>query len=150
MTSDRSKTCPRVVLADDHPISRYGMRIVLTHLGAAEVVAEAGNAAELFTVLSEVPCDVVLSDYVMPDERHADGIGMIRCLARVYPSIPLVVVTALHDVTLFESALREGVRGWVEKSDDASELIAAVYKVIAGHIYISPSMRSAMIDRDRS
>lgn len=148
MGSNRLKHGPRVILADDHPISRYGMRVVLTRLGAMEVVAEAGCAEELFQRLGEVPCDIVVSDYAMPGEGHEDGADMIRRFVRLHPDIPLVIVTALQNAGLFESALREGVRGWVEKGDEAAELIAAVYQVLAGHIYMSPSLRSTVADRD--
>jgi two-component system capsular synthesis response regulator RcsB len=143
------KQHPQVIIADDHPISRLGMRVILAGSGNIEVVAEAASATELFDLLEEVPCDVVVSDYAMPEPGDADranGLAMIRCFTRLYPCIPLVIVTALHSRELLELALRAGASGWVEKGDEPSAMVEAVHQAFAGHIYVSPSARRAAID----
>lgn len=149
MDTAHMKRYPRVIIADDHPITRLGMRVILAGSGGIEVVAEAASATELFDLLEELSCDVVVSDYVMPEPSsagRANGLAMIRCFTRLYPCIPLVVVTALHSPELLESALRAGASGWVEKGDDPSSMVEAVHQVFAGHIYISPSIRHAATD----
>jgi len=148
MNGDPNKTCPRVVLADDHPISRYGIRAALEFEGLAQVVGEAGSADELFAVLQSVPCDLVLADYAMPDKEDTDGLSMISRLANLYPDLPVVIITAISNVGLLEMALRAGVRGWVEKGERCSELAAAIREACAGRSYVSRSAQAIRDERD--
>ena len=148
MNGDPNKTSPRVVLADDHPISRYGIRAALEFDGLAQVVGEAGSADELFAVLQSVSCDLVLADYAMPDKTHTDGLVMISSLADLYPDLPIVIITAIRNVGLLNAALCAGVRGWVEKGERCSELAAAIREACAGRFYVSRSVQAIRNERD--
>jgi two-component system capsular synthesis response regulator RcsB len=150
MNGDQNiKNCPRVVLADDHPISRYGIRVALEYEKVAHVVAEAGSADELFAVLQTIPCDLIVTDYAMPDEGHTDGLAMIYRLANLYPHLPVVIITAIGNVGLLEAALRAGVRGWVEKGECCSQLAAAIREACAGRSYVSRSLQAIRRERDQ-
>jgi len=144
MESKNHSTRPRVVLADDHPISRYGMRVALTSSQEAQVVGEVGSAHELFRILETIPCDAVLADYVMPDEKGGDGLSMVKKLVRDHPNLPVVIVTALRNHGLLEAALREGAKGWIEKSEDHAELVQAIREVINGRTYVGGATRALL------
>jgi two-component system, NarL family, captular synthesis response regulator RcsB len=135
---------PRVILVDDHPISRYGMRVALSASSAAQIVGEAGSAHELFDILKATACDVVLADYVMPHDRGGDGQAMIQRLAHDYPCTPVVIVTALRNRGLLQAALSEGVKGWIEKSGNHTELACAIEEAYAGRLYLGKGMRTLL------
>ena len=82
----------RIVIADDHPIVRYGMRLALEANDIAQVIAEASSPYELFEILEQKMCDIVVTDFSMPGGRAQDGIAMIESLCesiRIYPSSSL-------------------------------------------------------------
>ena len=83
----------RVVLADDHPLARYGMRRAVEANGTDRVVAEAGTTDDLFAALARQPCDVVVADFSMPGVRARDGIPMVDRLIRHSPGLAVIVVS---------------------------------------------------------
>lgn len=146
--SDEHRSVPTVVLADDHPIIRYGIRVALESNRAARVVAEAGSPVELFNVLASTPCDMVVTDFSMPDDRSRDGLYLIDRLMRTYPEKPIVVITAIRNTGVLTAMLSKGVKGLIEKEGDVSELSVALHAVKVGRTYISPALRTLFTSRE--
>ena len=129
----------RVVVADDHPMYRYGLAAVLAQRDEIEVVASVGDGAALLHAVDVHRPDVVVTDLSMPD---LDGVAATkRLLADKTP--PAVLVLTMHedDEHLF-AALRAGARGYLVKGADGAEIVRAVQSVAAGDaVYGGPVAR---------
>lgn len=119
----------RVVLVDDHPMVREGLRAVLEHLGGAEVVGEAGDGESAVRLTTAVQPDAVVMDLTLPD---MSGIEATRRLVDLNPSLGVLVLTMSDDDASVFAALRAGARGYVLKGATGEELVAAVTRVARG------------------
>jgi two-component system capsular synthesis response regulator RcsB len=128
----------RIILADDHPIVRSGVRALLER-NNLQVVAEAGSTDELFTALANNECDVLLTDFSMPGGQLADGLAMLEALRGKWPQLPIIVLTMMNNPGVLSSILATGVRGLLNKSDALSELPLAIQAVSHGRDYVSAS-----------
>jgi len=119
----------RVVLADDHPMFRYGLRTVLDDAPEVEVVGEAASGRELLDVVAETQPDVVLTDLGMPD---LDGAAATHELLARHPAIAVLVLTMHDEDESVFSALRAGALGYLLKGTDGPALVRAVLAVAQG------------------
>lgn len=132
----------RVVLADDHPMVRYGIVAVLEDAAEVEVVAEASDGAALLREVALHQPDVVVTDLDMPGTT---GIEAIRTLRDRWPTVGVLVLT-LHaeDESLF-AALRAGARGYLLKGADRAELVRGILSVAAGEAVYGPEVASRIV-----
>lgn len=129
----------RVVLADDHPMYRYGLRAVLEQSESVEVVASAGGGAELLRAVSDHRPDVVITDLSMPD---LDGVEATRLLLEAQPDLAVLVLTMHEDDEHVLAALRAGARGYLVKGAGGEEIVRAVLAVASGDaVYGEPVAR---------
>jgi DNA-binding NarL/FixJ family response regulator len=119
----------RVVLADDHPMVRYGIAAVLRDVPSIELVAEAGDGDELVAVVERERPDVVLTDLAMPNRSGVEAVAVLRA---AYPDLPVLVLTMHTDDEMVFAALRAGARGYLVKGADGAELVRAIESVAAG------------------
>lgn len=136
----------KVILADDHTVVRLGLRLMLKSSGIAEVVAEAISPSELLHKISTTHCDVVVTDFCMPDDRGRDGLSLIQRLTRLYPKIPVIVITALHNAGLLRSALKQGAQGLISKESATTELTLALHAVSKGRTYVDKGFQTILSD----
>jgi DNA-binding NarL/FixJ family response regulator len=119
----------RVVLADDHPMYRYGLTAILEQAEAVDVVASVGDGDELVSAVGQLSPDVVLTDLSMP---RFDGVAAITQLLRAQPELPILVLTMHEDDAHVFAALRAGARGYLVKGSDGEEIVRAVHAVASG------------------
>ncbi|MBM7807894.1 DNA-binding NarL/FixJ family response regulator [Geodermatophilus bullaregiensis] len=119
----------RVVLADDHPMYRFGLRAVLDASPEVDVVGEAANGAELLAQVARCSPDVVLTDLSMPT---LSGTAAIDELTRRRPGLGILVLTMHEDDASLLGALRAGARGYLLKGADRDEIVRAVLAVAGG------------------
>ncbi len=119
----------KVVLADDHPMFRYGLRAVLDDAAGIEVVGEATSGRELLDVVAATHPDVVLTDLSMPD---LDGATAARQLLAQRPTLAILVLNMHDDDESVFAAMRAGALGYLLKGAEGPELIRAVQAVAAG------------------
>lgn len=119
----------RVVLADDHPMFRFGLEAVLAQSDAIEVLATAASGTELVTAVREHQPDVVITDLTMPD---LDGVAATRQLLEMQPDLGVLVLTMHEDDEHVLAALRAGARGYLVKGAEAEEIVRAVLAVAEG------------------
>jgi two-component system capsular synthesis response regulator RcsB len=110
-----------------------------------QVVGEAGSGRELLELLPHCDCDVLVTDYSMPDAAGAeDGLAWLKRLRRDYPELPVVVMTMIHNPALVRGMLAVGVNGVVGKAAMTGELLSAIDAVASGGVYVGERLRDAV------
>ena len=133
----------RLLLVDDHPLVRDGLRARLETVARFEVVAEAGTAAEAQAAIRAGNPDCVLMDISM---RDVHGIELTRRLLREQPGLKIIMLTMHDEPQYVVEAFRAGARGYVLKDSPSAEIIAAVDAVIAGQRYFSARVADALVN----
>ena len=137
----------RLFLADDHTIVRNGIRALLAAEANLVVVGEASNGQELLEHLATVPADVVLLDMNMP---VLDGLATTMRLHAEYPEVRVLVLTMMAHERYIEQMFDAGAMGYVLKSAERSEIVAAIEAVIAGKRFLSSELGLAMFYKVRA
>jgi DNA-binding NarL/FixJ family response regulator len=132
----------RVLLADDEPMIRVGVRTILATDPGLEVVAEAADGREAVELTLRYRPDIALLDIRMP---RLDGLAAAQELRRVAPGTSLMMLTTFSEDEFIARALSLGVSGFVLKSGDPRELIAGVRAVSGGAAYLSPEVAHRII-----
>lgn len=134
----------RIVIVDDHPIMRMGLRQLLESSRLVEVCGEAGSVSEAVSVIESVkPVALVIIDISLPDRS---GLELIRDLRSIDPGARALVVSSHDEKVYAERVLRAGGRGYLMKDRAPEQIIAAVGQVLDGGIFLSPSMTSRMME----
>ncbi len=139
----------RVLIADDHPLFRDGMRGLLSTQPDMEVVGEATAGEEAVALAAELSPDVVLMDIKMPG---TGGIEATRRILAARPDARVLVVTMFEDDATVFTAMRAGARGYVLKDDDKDDVLGAIRTVGRGGAVFGPGVAARMSDlfaRDR-
>lgn len=134
----------RVILADDHPLIRAGVRTLLENYSGLIVVAEAESADKLLSTLRTTPTDLLITDFSMPGGRNADGLGLIQRVRRDHPELPIIVLTMVSNVGVHGMLLAAGVRGLIDKSAGMAEISIAIQAVAQGRDYVSQTFREGL------
>lgn len=127
----------RVVLVDDEPLVRGGLRLILGTEDGIDVVGEAGNGLAALDVVAEAAPHVVLLDVRMP---VLDGLGALRALVERGSEARVVVLTTFDTDENVRTALAEGASGFVLKDAPAEQLVAAIRAAAAGDAVLSPAV----------
>lgn len=131
----------RLMLVDDHPLVRDGLRVRLSTVAGFEVVAEAEEGSGALLALVQAQPDVVLMDIAM---RGTSGIELVREFHDLQPQVQVIMLT-MHDQPQYVvEAFRQGARGYVLKDSPAQEIIAAIHAVMAGKRYYSAGVADAL------
>ncbi len=128
----------RILIADDHPLFRKGMRTLLTATADTEVIGEATTGREVIELAAALQPDVILMDLQMPE---VNGIEATRQILQTSPHIRILVITLFEDDASVFSALRAGARGYVLKDTKEEEMLRAIRSVGSGEAIFSPAMR---------
>jgi DNA-binding NarL/FixJ family response regulator len=132
----------RVILVDDHPVFRKGLRALLEASGI-EVVGEAATGADAVRIATELSPDVVLMDLGLPDMSGVDSVAQI---VAARPATRVLIVSLYQDDGSVDTALRAGARGYVVKDAPAEEVVAAVQAVASGSAVIGASLAGRLTD----
>lgn len=127
----------RVLLVDDHPIVRQGVRSVLASHPDIAVVGEADSAMALFAGLTERRPDVILLDVRLPG---LNGVEIAQRLKREWPAVKVIILTTYEDEEYLFGALRVGAEGYLLKSASPEVLASAIRQVAAGERLLSPAL----------
>ena len=127
----------RVMIADDHPMLRRGIKDILEEEADMEVVAEASNSQELLQRVEKIDCDVVLLDIGMPGR---DGLDTLAYLRRTYPKLPVLILSVYPEDQFGPRVLKSGAAGYMNKETACDQLVNAIRKVCMGGKYVSPAL----------
>lgn len=133
----------RVVVADDHPIVRQGLTALLDSLAGFKVVGVAANGRDAVKEVVLTKPDVAVLDLQMPD---LDGFAATREIAKVAPSVAVLVLTMFSDDDSVFAAMRAGARGYLVKGAEQEEISRAIRAVAAGEAIFGPGVAQRMLD----
>jgi DNA-binding NarL/FixJ family response regulator len=133
----------RVLIADDHPIFRHGIRTLLDTTPDLTAVGEAQNGEEAIGLAASLQPDLILMDLQMPG---LNGVEAARRILEASPSIRILMVTMFEDDASVFTAMRAGARGYILKDAEKSEMLRAIRAVGNGEAIFSPAMATRLID----
>ena len=135
----------RVLVCDDHQIVRQGIKQILADAPDIELAGEADSGPQALRQVREAASidagrraiDVVLMDIAMP---HRDGLDVLRQLKGEFPKLPVLMFSTYPDKQYAVRSLKLGAAGYLNKSADSQQMIAAIRKVAAGGLFITPAI----------
>lgn len=133
----------RVVVADDHPLFRAGIRRMLEDFENLEVVGEASDGLELLSLVKTSKPDLVLLDISMPNMRGIEATGEVL---RACPEAKVLIVTMHENREYLYRCLSAGASGYLLKQDADTELGTAITEVVSGGTYISPHLSEEVLE----
>jgi DNA-binding NarL/FixJ family response regulator len=132
----------RVLIVDDHPVVRQGLRYLLENADDLAVCGEAETAVDARTAIDRMHPDVLICDISL---RQVDGIELVRNLRAHYPRLPILVLSALDETIYSARMLALGVSGYIMKQASTEQLLASLRRVLEGNIYVSEAMSNSLL-----
>jgi len=136
----------RILIADDHPLMRQGLKKVLEEKGDLKVVAETGDGLELLNLLnlSKLAPHLVILDMSMP---NLGGIEATRKIKMTHPDLKVLILSMHKDKEYIQQAFSAGAEGYLLKEDANQELFSAVETIRQGGVYVSPLLSGNLTRR---
>ena len=131
----------RILIADDHEVTRRGLKEILKDEFGKLHFEEACDSAETLKKIASQPWDLLLLDIVMPGMKIGEVLAEVR---RLRPTLPVLVLTAVSEVEYITSTLKAGANGYINKQHASDQLIVAVKTVLAGQTYLSSEAVTAL------
>src|SRR6516162_10235565 len=142
-TTKRATKRTRVLIVDDHPMTRAGLVHLIDHQPDLTVCGEAENAAKALDAVAESEPDLVLADITLPGKS---GLELIKDIKAMRPGLPVLVIS-MHDESLYaDRVLRAGARGYITKHEGGEKLMQAIRHVLSGKIYVSEKMSAQILE----
>ncbi len=138
------KKARRVLIVDDHPIVRQGLRRLIDQEEDLDVCGEAETVREARAAIREHRPDAIIVDISL---KQGDGLELVRDVRAQYPTLPILVLS-MHDETIYaERMLSAGASGYIMKQAASEQFLVAVRRVLDGGIYVSDSVGNSMIQK---
>ncbi|KRA32393.1 MULTISPECIES: response regulator [unclassified Nocardioides] len=132
----------RIVIADDHPVVRSGLRALLATIDGLEVVGEAADGQATVREVQLLRPDVVLMDVRMPG---FDGIEATRQIRQSVPETAVLILTMYHDDATVFTAMQAGAQGYLLKGAEQDEIVGALRAVVAGQAIFGPGVAARVL-----
>ncbi len=136
-----------VLIADDHPIFRKGLREIITAEPSLKLVAEVEDGARALQAIQAQLPQVAVLDVDMP---HKDGITVARAIKEERLPVAVILLTMHRNERFFNAALDLGVEGYVLKDSAVSEIVSAIHAVSRGHGFVTPLLTDYLLNRRRA
>ena len=135
----------KVIIVDDHPVIRRGLKQIIGDEPDMEVVGEVENARECFSLVRKMDCSLIVLDINLPDRS---GFDVLIQLKSEKPNLPILILS-VHPEEKFASRLvKAGASGYLMKESAPAELVKAIRKVNSGGKYVSASLAEKLISQD--
>jgi two-component system, NarL family, invasion response regulator UvrY len=132
----------KVIIVDDHPVVRRGLKQIIEDETDMEVVGEAKNAGECFSLVRQTDCALVVLDIALPDRN---GFDVLKQLKYEHPGLPVLILSVHPEDQYGLRFLKAGASGYLMKEGAPEELVLAIRKVNAGGKYVSASLAEKLI-----
>ncbi len=139
-----------ILIADDHPIVREGLKQIISETSDMTVADEAGNGQETLELVRKKEYDLLLLDISMPGRS---GLEILKELKSEYPKLPVLILSIYPEEQYAVRAFRAGASGYLTKASAPNELISAIKKIVSGGRYVSESLAEKLtyyLDEDSS
>ena len=134
----------RILMVDDHPITRQGVAVLINQESDLEVIGEADSAPGAIAFLQKQPADLAVIDITL---KTTNGIELMKHIRVLAPDMP-VLVMSMHDEGIYaERAMRAGARGYIMKQEASNKILVAIRTVLGGELYLSDKMKERMLHR---
>lgn len=127
----------KILIADDHPVVRRGLKQIVAEEPNMVVAGEAQNAKEVLELIRKQDWDVVMLDITMPDRS---GLEVLKQLKKECPKLPVLVLSVHSEEQYAMRVLKSGAAGYMTKESAPEELVRAIRKVVTGGKYVSSSL----------
>jgi len=134
----------RVLIVDDHPLIRQGIKTLLVQSDDLEVCGEAESAAGALEAMAKVEPDAAIVDLTL---KESSGLELIKDIRIRHPDVVVLVLSMRDEGFYAERVLRAGAKGYVTKEEGPRKVIEGIRKVLAGQIYISEKMASKVMSK---
>lgn len=134
----------KIVMADDHPIFRSGLRQIIEEDGNIEIIGEADNGEDALDIVTKLQPDIALLDINMPGKT---GLQVMRELKN--NKVRVIFLTVHTDEEIYDEAMSIGVMGYVLKDSAINEIVESIYTVNKGNYYVSPSVSNLLINKKK-
>ncbi len=132
----------KVIIVDDHPVVRRGLKQIIEDETDMEVAGEAKNAGECFSLVRQTDCTLVLLDITLPDRN---GFDVLKQLKYEHPKIPVLILSVHPEDQYGLRFIKAGAAGYLMKEEAPEELVVAIRKVHAGGKYVSASLAEKLV-----
>lgn len=132
----------RIIIVDDHPVVRRGLKQILQEEPDIKVVGEAESAQEAFKIIRTIDCDAVVLDISLPG---ASGVEILKQLKYECQKLPVLILSVHPEEQYAVRMMKAGASGYLTKESAPDELVKAVRKIISGGKYISSSLAERLI-----
>lgn len=132
----------RVLIIDDHPVVRQGLRRLLESADDLAVCGEAETAIGARAAIDRLHPDVLICDISL---KEVDGIELVRNLRAHYPQLPILVLTALDEAMYSARMLALGVNGYIMKQASTEQVLVSLRRVLDGNIYVSEAVSNSLL-----
>jgi DNA-binding NarL/FixJ family response regulator len=140
---DNNSAAPiRIVIVDDHPLFRHGLTQLLNSDDVFRVCGEAGTSPEALSLIRKTRPNLAIIDLGL---KGPNGIELTKSLRAEFPKMPVLIISMHDEPTYAVRSLRAGANGYVTKQDAIGSVLEAAREVVAGRVYLSPSMASEVI-----
>jgi DNA-binding NarL/FixJ family response regulator len=133
-----------ILIVDDHPVFREGLKSILSRASGYKVVGEAGNGRQALKLAQELKPDLVLLDLSLPD---VSGVKLIEDLRQLVPDTLILVVSMHGRIAYLTSTFKAGARGYVVKGSAAPKLLQAIDVVARGEYFLDSSVSGELVQR---
>ena len=144
MTDVARSDVTKVLLIDDHPVVRQGLRQLLDFESDLEVCGEAGTLSEGLAQVEALAPDLAIVDIAL---GAADGLDLVRQIRSRWPGVRILVLSMLGERLYAEHALRSGAQGYVMKQEAPEILLTAIRRVLEGGVHVSDHMQQVWLER---
>ncbi len=134
----------RIIIVDDHPIVREGLRILLGRDSRFDVCGDVGTAAEALELIAATAPHLAIVDVLLDDEN---GLDLIRKIKGLHQNIRIVACSMYDDLLYAERALGVGAMGYINKRTGISKITDAIRMVMAGEVFLSERMKQHILNR---
>lgn len=136
----------RLIVVDDHPLVRKGVRDTINEEADLEVVGEGASADDAVRLAGEVRPDLILLDVTMP----GDGVKAAERIHLSWPDMKVAMLTVRDDIGTVGAALRAGARGYISKGTAGPDLIDTLRRILRGEHYVDPDLAARLLADGRS
>ena len=141
---EKGSAVTRLLIVDDHPLVRSGIRALVNMEEGLDVAGEAEDHREAMDAIADDKPDMVLVDISL---KNSNGLNLLKEIAQTYPEMTTLAVSMHDEYTYAIRCLKAGAKGYIMKQEGTEKIIEAIHTVLNGKTYLSPMMTQAAVDQ---